>query len=110
MSNTTIAIDAMGGDYGPAVTIAGLAVTLSARSEVGFLLYGNEDQINAELHKHKALAAVSTVIHCDVDVPMDAKPSLALRKGRKVSGMWRAFGRLKRARPKPAYRRAIQAL
>ena len=95
MSNTTIAIDAMGGDYGPAVTIAVLAVTLSARSDVHFLLYGNEDQINAELHKHKALAAVSTVIHCDVDVPMDAKPSFALRKGRKVSGMWRAIQAVK---------------
>ena len=100
MSNTIIAIDAMGGDYGPAVTIAGLARTLSARSEVGFLLYGNEDQINAELQKHKALAAVSTVIHCDVDVPMDAKPSLALRKGRKVSGMWRAIQAVKEGEAK----------
>jgi len=100
VSNTIIAIDAMGGDYGPAVTIAGLARTLSARSEVGFLLYGNEDQINAELQKHKALAAVSTVIHCDVDVPMDAKPSLALRKGRKVSGMWRAIQAVKEGEAK----------
>lgn len=95
MSNTVIAIDAMGGDYGPAVTIAGLARTQNERPQVSFLLYGDETQINAELKKHKALAAVSEVIHCEMSVPMDAKPSVALRQGRKVSGMWKAIHAVK---------------
>lgn len=95
MSKTVIAIDAMGGDYGPAVTIAGLARTHNARPHTYFRLYGDAAKINAELKKHPKLAAASEVIHCDVEVEMDAKPSQALRKGRKVSGMWRAIQAVK---------------
>ncbi|MGB0479131.1 MAG: phosphate acyltransferase, partial [Parvibaculales bacterium] len=49
MTETVIAIDAMGGDFGPAVTIDGLARTHKARPHVSYLLFGNEDQISAEL-------------------------------------------------------------
>ncbi len=95
MTKTVIAIDAMGGDFGPSVTIAGLARTQNERPHASFLLYGDETQIKTELKKHKALAAVSEVIHCEMNVPMDAKPSVALRQGRKVSGMWKAIHAVK---------------
>ena len=95
MTKTVIAIDAMGGDFGPAVTIDGLARIHKARPHASYLLFGNEDQISTELKKHAALSEVSRIIHCDVDVPMDAKPSVALRQGRKVSGMWKAIHAVK---------------
>lgn len=95
MTKTVIAIDAMGGDFGPAVTIDGLARIHKARPHASYLLFGNEDQISTELKKHAALSDVSRIIHCDVDVPMDAKPSVALRQGRKVSGMWKAIHAVK---------------
>ena len=95
MTKTVIAIDAMGGDFGPSVTVAGLARTQNERPHAAFLLYGDETQIKTELSKHKALAAVSEVIHCDMNVPMDAKPSVALRQGRKISGMWKAIHAVK---------------
>ena len=95
MTKTVIAIDAMGGDFGPAVTIDGLARIHKARPHASYLLFGNEGQISTELKKHAALSEVSRIIHCDVDVPMDAKPSVALRQGRKVSGMWKAIHAVK---------------
>ncbi|MGI9438356.1 MAG: phosphate acyltransferase PlsX [Parvibaculales bacterium] len=95
MANTVIAVDVMGGDFGPSVTIAGVARAQGERPHTSFLLYGDAAAINAELKKHKSLAAVSTIIHCDVNVPMDAKPSVALRAGRKTSGMWKAIHAVK---------------
>jgi len=95
VTKTVIAIDAMGGDFGPSVTIAGLARTQNERPHVSFLLFGDETKIKNELNKHKALAAASEIIHCEMEVPMDAKPSVALRQGRKVSGMWKAIHAVK---------------
>ena len=95
VTEAVIAIDAMGGDFGPAVTMDGLARILRHARMFPYLLFGNEDQINTELQKHKTLADVCRIIHCDVDVPMDAKPSVALRQGRKVSGMWKAIHAVK---------------
>ena len=95
MSHIIIAIDAMGGDFGPAVTVPALVRVQEERPQVKFLLFGNAAKIEAELASHKKLAAISTVIDCEMDVPMDAKPSAALRQGRKISGMWRAIDAVK---------------
>src|SRR4029453_4081979 len=47
-----------------------------------FLVVGGAAPIEPELTSHEALAKKATVIHTDVAVAMDAKPSQALRKGR----------------------------
>src|SRR5213075_747756 len=52
--------------------------------------------IEAELAKHPAMRAASRVIHTDVAVRMDDKPSQALRRGRKTSSMWLAIDAVKR--------------
>jgi glycerol-3-phosphate acyltransferase PlsX len=91
-----IALDAMGGDFGPKVTIAGAAIALDRRPDSSFLLFGDEGAIRAELVRHPRLAAVSTVRHCDVSVRMDDKPSQALRSGRRVSSMWQAIEAVKK--------------
>jgi glycerol-3-phosphate acyltransferase PlsX len=91
-----IALDAMGGDFGPSVTVPGAALALERRPDSRFLLFGNEAAIRAELARHPRLAEVSTVRHCDVAVRMDDKPSQALRAGRRVSSMWQAVEAVKK--------------
>jgi glycerol-3-phosphate acyltransferase PlsX len=91
-----IALDAMGGDFGPAVTVPGAALALERRPDCRFLLFGNEAAIRAELARHPRLAAVTTVRHCDVSIRMDDKPSQALRAGRRVSSMWQAIDAVKK--------------
>ncbi|GLI93534.1 phosphate acyltransferase PlsX [Methylocystis echinoides] len=91
-----IAVDAMGGDFGPSVTVPGCARALERRPDSHFLLIGDEKAIRAELANHPALAAVSEVRHSDVSIRMDDKPSQALRYGRRVSSMWMAVEAVKK--------------
>jgi glycerol-3-phosphate acyltransferase PlsX len=91
-----IALDAMGGDFGPKVTIAGAARALRSLPDSHFLLVGDEGAIRAELAHFPELAANSTVRHASVSVRMDDKPSVALRKGRRVSSMWLAIEAVKK--------------
>ena len=87
----TIALDAMGGDHGPSVVIPAAAVTLVRHPDMRFILVGDQDDIARELKNHPELAAKSEVIHSDVSIAMDAKPSQALRRGRWKSSMWLAI-------------------
>jgi len=77
-----VAIDAMGGDHGPAVTIPGAAQALSrdASGRLRFLLHGDEKLIAPELAKCPQLKAVSTIVHTDQSIAMDEKPAQALRR------------------------------
>src|ERR1044072_282112 len=87
----TIALDAMGGDHGPSVVVPAAAIALIRHPDMRFLLVGDAARIEPELASHKALADKSTIVHTDVAVAMDAKPSQALRKGRWKSSMWLAL-------------------
>jgi glycerol-3-phosphate acyltransferase PlsX len=78
----------MGGDHGPSVIVAGAAIALVRHPDTRFLLVGDTALIQAELKNHPALAAKAEIVHSDVAVAMDAKPSQALRKGRRHSSMW----------------------
>src|SRR5262252_4148871 len=91
-----IALDAMGGDVGASVVVPGAANSLSRHSDSEFLLFGKRDLIERELAKHPALKAVSRVIHTDVAVSMEDKPSQALRRGRRTSSMWLAIDAVKK--------------
>ena len=84
----TIALDAMGGDHGPSVVVPGAAITLTRHPDARFLFVGDRAQIEPELNRHPALAAKSTIVHTEIAIAMDAKPSQALRKGRYHSSMW----------------------
>jgi glycerol-3-phosphate acyltransferase PlsX len=87
-SPVTIALDAMGGDHGPSVVIPAAAIALIRHPGMRFILVGDAARIEPELAAHPALAAKAEIIHTDVAVAMDAKPSQALRKGRWKSSMW----------------------
>jgi phosphate acyltransferase len=91
-----IALDAMGGDVGASVVIPGAAVSLVRHPDTEFLLFGDSALIEAQLARHPAMKAASRVVHTDVTVSMDDKPSQALRRGRKTSSMWLAIDAVKK--------------
>jgi glycerol-3-phosphate acyltransferase PlsX len=91
-----IALDVMGGDFGPEVIIPGAAKALEKRPDLSFLMYGDEAAIRPILDAHPALAARSQLFHSAVSIRMDDKPSQALRKGRRTSSMWMAIEAVKR--------------
>ena len=76
-----IAIDAMGGDVGPEVTVAAAARILRTRKDVKLILVGLEEPIQAELDRLnlKTSDRLSVVFASEV-VAMDESPSQALRK------------------------------
>ncbi|MEG6509566.1 phosphate acyltransferase PlsX [Methyloligella sp. 2.7D] len=94
----TIALDAMGGDYGPAVVIPGAAEALVRNPDLRFILVGDQTVIEPVLAEHPALSRRSEIIHTDVAITMDQKPSVALRKGRWHSSMWLALEAVKDGR------------
>jgi phosphate acyltransferase len=94
----TIALDAMGGDHGPSVVIPAAAIALIRHPDMRFLMVGDAARIEPELAAHPALAKKSEIIHTDVAIAMDAKPSQALRKGRYRSSMWLALEAVKDGR------------
>ena len=87
----TISVDAMGGDHGPAVTVAGAARALERNPDARFVFFGDSEAIEPIVAAHPSLAAVSAIVHCDVEVDMSDKPSQALRRGKWKSGMWRTI-------------------
>jgi len=83
-----IAIDAMGGDVGPAVMIAGAARALASRPDLTFLLFGDEAAIRRELganKAHKALAGVCEIVHTPDVIASEDKPSQAIRRAKTTS-------------------------
>jgi phosphate acyltransferase len=92
---TKISIDAMGGDSGPAVTIAGAALALERYPDLSFIFFGKESEINLWINKYPQLRPVSQIVHCDVSVSMNDKPSQALRQGRWKSSMWKCIEAVK---------------
>ncbi|WP_127077303.1 phosphate acyltransferase PlsX [Rhodomicrobium lacus] len=98
----TIALDAMGGDFGPSVVIPAAALSLIRHPETRFIIFGREDEIRAHLSKDSPLAAVSKIVHSDVAIAMDDKPSQALRYGRWKSSMWMALEAVKQGEAQAA--------
>jgi len=87
----TIALDAMGGDDGPAMVIPGAELSAIRHPELRFLLFGDRARITPILDRHPKLRERSEVRHTEVAIAMDAKPSQALRSGRGKSSMWQAI-------------------
>ena len=83
----TVAIDAMGGDYGPRVTIPAALALLKQDSKINIILVGLSDDIEAELQANKAKSDSRMWIHHASElVMMDESPQSAL-KNKKDSSM-----------------------
>lgn len=82
-----IAIDAMGGDDGVRVMMAGVALARHRHEGLQFSLYGDEARIKAALDHHPNLRKASEVFHTVDVVESTDKPSQALRKKKSSMGM-----------------------
>jgi glycerol-3-phosphate acyltransferase PlsX len=81
----TIALDAMGGDHAPGMVLKGAGIALERHPDARFLLFGNEAQIMPLLSKMPQLGKAATLHHTGEVVLGDARPSQALRTGRRSS-------------------------
>lgn len=83
----TVAIDAMGGDHGPHVTVPAALEVLKQDSEINIVLVGLADVVEAELRAHGAAVGPRLrVHHASQVVTMDESPQSAL-KNKKDSSM-----------------------
>lgn len=83
----TVAIDAMGGDHGPRVTIPAALDLLKLDSKIKIILVGLTDAIEAELSANKAkVGSRLSIHHASELVLMDESPQSAL-KNKKNSSM-----------------------
>jgi glycerol-3-phosphate acyltransferase PlsX len=83
----TVAIDCMGGDHGPHVTVPAALDFLRHNPEGNIVLVGLADAIQAELRAHKAETGPRLRLHPASEVvTMDEPPALALR-GKRDSSM-----------------------
>lgn len=73
-----IAVDAMGGDYGPQIAVR--AAVDAAREGIAVSLVGDETILHEELGKLKTDGLDVSVVHASEVVSMDDKPADALRR------------------------------
>lgn len=85
-----IALDAMGGDHGPDVVVAGAAISLVRHPQLQFRFFGDETAVAPVLAAHPTLGTRSKLVHTPIVVKSDDKPSQAVRRGR-GSSMWLAL-------------------
>ena len=94
--NVRIAIDAMGGDHGASVLLPGAEISLMRHPDIEYLLFGDRAVLEPLLDGLPRLKAKSKLIHTDISIRMDDKPSQALRYGRWKSSMWLAIDAVKK--------------
>jgi len=80
-----IAIDAMGGDSGPAIMIAGASRALRADPKLTFQFYGDQNQLEEEVDLHRNLKGAVEVCHAPEAIGASEKPSQAIRRARTTS-------------------------
>lgn len=82
----TLAVDAMGGDFGPRVTIPATLSILKKNTQLSVVFVGQESQIQPYLAKLSPdILARIRVVHTDEMVTMDDKVAVALRQKRQSS-------------------------
>lgn len=92
----TVALDAMGGDYGESVTVPAALSILKKQPALNLILVGKSDRLSAALSLHRATGAERlTVRHASELVGMNDPPAQALRM-KKDSSMRVAIDLVKR--------------
>ena len=84
-----LSIDAMGGDLGPEVVVAGMALAIRTNPDIRFLVHGDRSALDALIARRRGLSDHCDVRHATGVVAMTDKPSQILRTGRETS-MWSA--------------------
>ena len=81
MTRKLIALDAMGGDFGPRVTVSAAKKALNTISDVELVLVGDQSKLTPEIEKHQLTNESRIRIHHASEVVgMDELPALALKK------------------------------
>src|SRR5690348_15835366 len=80
-----IAIDAMDGDSGTAVMIAGAAKALRKDKSLQFTFYGDEAQVRDEIERYVILRGHYSIVHSPEAIEASEKPSQAIRRARTTS-------------------------
>ncbi len=84
VSEATIAIDAMGGDFGPEVTVPAALKFLAQQKHQNIVLVGLEDRIQSLVSQHKGQrfqdSGRLSIVHASEVVEMHEPPALALKK------------------------------
>ena len=73
----TLAVDAMGGDHGPSVTIPASINALSKYDQLHIILVGDKELIQTELKKNKYTNMRLSIQHASEVVEMDESPQSA---------------------------------
>jgi glycerol-3-phosphate acyltransferase PlsX len=89
-----ISVDAMGGDRGPAVVVAGLVESLARLLNMDVILHGDESLLAPLLARHPDLSGRCTLRHAPRVVTMDDKPAQVMRHGMGTS-MWSTIDSVK---------------
>ena len=82
---STIAVDAMGGDEGLAVMLAGVALARQRLDSMRFILVGDQGAIGEGLKKHPELSGHAEIVHAAQVVGASDKPSQAIRRAKTTS-------------------------
>lgn len=80
-----IALDAMGGDFAPAITVEGAIETVNYYEDIEVILVGNESSLKVELSNKRYPPDRIKIKHASQIVGMDESPSVAIRKKRDSS-------------------------
>jgi glycerol-3-phosphate acyltransferase PlsX len=79
--NITVAVDAMGGDYGPEVTVPAALELLERDPGVSVILVGLPDRIEAVMRRYRAVLSSRLQVHAATEVvAMDEPPAQALKR------------------------------
>lgn len=82
----TLAVDAMGGDFGPRVTVPAIVQALKAQQDLRVLLFGRQSEIQPFLSSIADFPAERLVVtHCEDVIGMADSPSVALRGKKNAS-------------------------
>ncbi|WP_305405661.1 phosphate acyltransferase PlsX [Photobacterium leiognathi] len=80
MMGLTVALDAMGGDFGPQVTVPAAVQALLHSPELKLILFGDLSAITAQLTLlNKLNHPRLSIVHCDSVIANETRPSQALR-------------------------------
>ncbi len=76
----TLALDAMGGDKGPAIAVYGVKIALEELPNLNVILFGDKDQLLPIIKKAKLDLSRVELHHTPDFITHDMKPSYAFRK------------------------------
>jgi len=91
----TIALDAMGGDFGPETVLPAAELFMLRHPDIRYLVFGDEKKLKPIVEKLPKLQRIVEIRHSSISIAMDAKPSQAIRDGRRDSSMWNAISSVK---------------